>query len=54
MTLRQMELSGKLPAPATLTPNKEHVVPTGKEAGYMPELVWMLWRRKKIPVPTGN
>jgi hypothetical protein len=49
-----MEVSGLLHVLATLTPGKEPPIPIGYEARWAPELVWTLWRRKKILAPSGN
>jgi len=38
-----MEMGGKLHAVPTLLPGKEAHVPTAKEDGWTPELLWMLW-----------
>jgi hypothetical protein len=43
----------QLHASAALTPVKEHPVPIAEEAGWVPEPVWMLWRREKS-YPAGN
>jgi len=48
-----MEVRSQLPATAVLSPGKQPPVPTGKEAGWAPELVWTLTKRK-IPCPTKN
>jgi len=45
----KMEVSGELHNPATLPPQKEAPPPTGKEAGWAPELVWMRWHKEKLP-----
>jgi hypothetical protein len=42
-----MEVSRQLHASATLRSRKEPQVPIEYEAGWAPEPVWMLWRRKK-------
>jgi hypothetical protein len=42
-----MEASGQLHAPAALPPGKAPPIPTGYEAWWAPESVWMLWRRDK-------
>jgi hypothetical protein len=49
-----MEVSGQLHALATLPLGKEPLVFIGKEAGWTPELVWMLWRRGKSLSPARN
>jgi len=36
-----MEMSGQLHAPTVLTPGKEPLVPTGFEAGWAPEPVFL-------------
>jgi hypothetical protein len=38
-----MEMGSKLHALATIFPGKEANVPTTKEDGWTPELLWMLW-----------
>jgi hypothetical protein len=48
-----MEVSGKHHAPAALPVRKEPPVPIGYEAGWVPEPVWMLCRRRKS-YPAGN
>jgi hypothetical protein len=51
----QMEVSGQLHTPATLLPGKQPLVHTGQEAGWFPEPVWTIWRRKKFcPCGTRN
>jgi hypothetical protein len=42
-----MEVSGQLHAPAALPPGKESPVPSGEEAGWATELVWITLRREK-------
>jgi hypothetical protein len=37
-----------------LTPGEESLVPTGQEAGWAPELVWVLWSTEKYVAPAGN
>jgi len=49
-----MEVSGHLHAPATLTPRKSPLVPTGQEAGWAPELVWTWWWRVSSTCPPQN
>jgi hypothetical protein len=46
-----MEKSCQLHAPATLSPGKEPLVPTGEEAGWAPKPVWTQWWREKFPAP---
>jgi len=41
----QIKVSGQLHAPAALTPQKEYPVPIEQKAGWVPEPVWMRWRR---------
>jgi hypothetical protein len=41
-----MAVSGHVHPPAALLPGKEALVPIGWEAGWAPEPVWTLWRRK--------
>jgi len=43
-----MEVSGQLHTPATLLPQKEHLVPTGEEAGWGPEPTWLWQQREKF------
>jgi hypothetical protein len=45
-----MEVSGQLHAPAALHSEKETPVPIGQEAGWAPEPVWTVSKRK-IPSP---
>jgi len=35
-----MEVSSQLHAPVALPPGKELLVPTGEEAGWVPEPIW--------------
>jgi hypothetical protein len=49
-----MEVSGQLHDPAALPPEKEPLVPIGKEAGWAPEPFWTRWWREKFPAPAGN
>jgi len=49
-----MEVISQLHASAVLPPRKELPIPLVYEAGWVPELVWTLWRREKIssvPLP---
>jgi hypothetical protein len=48
-----MEVSSQLHTPAASPPEKEPLVPIGQEAGWVPEPVWMRWRREKFPAPVG-
>jgi hypothetical protein len=49
-----MEVTGRqLHAPATLPPENQPSAPIGWEAGWAPELLWMLWRSEKS-LPAGN
>jgi hypothetical protein len=48
-----MEVGGQLHDPAALLPLKEPMVLIGLEAGWVPEPVWMRWRRKMLPAPAG-
>ena len=41
------------PQPHALHPDKEHLVPTGKESCLGPKIVWMFWRREKSLAPVG-
>jgi hypothetical protein len=41
-----MKVSDQLHTPATLLPGAEPTLPTGEEAGWVLELVWMLKRRR--------
>jgi hypothetical protein len=50
----KMEASGQFHMPTALSSVKEPSVPTGQEAAWAPEPVWMLWRREKSLVPVGN
>jgi hypothetical protein len=43
-----MEVSGQLQTLAASFLGKFHLVPSGLEAGWATELVWMLWNREKI------
>jgi hypothetical protein len=47
-------VNGQFYALTNLPLGKELVVCIGYEAGWMPELVWMLWSRKKSLAPTEN
>jgi hypothetical protein len=47
-----MEISLRRPAYWIL--GKEPPVPTGQDAGWAPELIWMLWRREISLAPVGN
>jgi hypothetical protein len=49
-----IEVSGQLQAVATLTLVKEPLVLTRYEAGWAPEVVWMLWSREKSLEPVRN
>jgi hypothetical protein len=49
-----MEVSGQLHAPAALDTEKEPPVPTGYEAGWVPESVWAQWRGEKFPCTAEN
>jgi hypothetical protein len=42
-TRHYMEVSGQLHSPAALFPDKEPMKPTGYEAGWIPEPLWMQW-----------
>jgi hypothetical protein len=42
-----MEAKGQLHAPAALLPGNQFAVPIVEEAEWVPEPVWMLWRREK-------
>jgi len=49
-TPRHEDVSGNgdiAPRPGHFTP---HPVPTGSEAGWVPETVWTRWRREEIPL----
>jgi hypothetical protein len=47
-----MEVTDYLHAPAALTRGKGPPVPIVLEAGWVPELVWALWRhRNSLPLP---
>jgi hypothetical protein len=49
------EVSGQLHvAPTALLPGNEPLVPIGQEAGWAPELVWMLWSRWSPIYPSNN
>jgi hypothetical protein len=48
-----MEVSDQLHALAPLPTGKEPVVNTGQDAGWAPELVWMLWSREKALAMLG-
>jgi hypothetical protein len=43
-----MEVSGQLHSPAALLPGKQPPIPIVYEAGWDPEPVWTLWRRKNV------
>jgi hypothetical protein len=49
-----MDVSGQLHVPTVLPPGKEPLVPTGYEAGWVPEPFWTCWWSEKFPAPTGN
>jgi hypothetical protein len=49
-----MKISGQLHAPAALTLGKDTPVPLEWEAGWDPELVWILARRDKYLASTRN
>jgi hypothetical protein len=54
-TLLTLALNGgeySASCPGCFTPGEESLVPTGQEAGWAPELVWMLWREKSL-APAG-
>jgi hypothetical protein len=42
-----MQVSSQLHSQAALPPGKGLPVPIGQEAGWTPELVWILWSREK-------
>jgi hypothetical protein len=46
--------SGQFPALAALLQEKEPLVPTEQEAGWVPELAWMFWRRERTLTPAAN
>jgi hypothetical protein len=43
-----MEVGDQLHITAILLPGREFTVPIGQAAGWVPELVWTLWRREKF------
>jgi hypothetical protein len=43
-------VSGQLNATTALPPGKEPLVLIGQEGGWAPEPVWMMWRRKILPL----
>jgi len=47
-------MSCQLHAPAGLVPGKGPPVPTGQEARWAPEPIWMWWLRERIPVPARD
>jgi hypothetical protein len=49
-----MEVSGQLHDQAALPSGKEPLVPTGEEAGWVPEPVCTRLKREKFPAPVGN
>jgi hypothetical protein len=49
-----MEVSGHLDALVALSPGKEPLLPTGKEARWAPEPVWIWYQREKFPIPAEN
>jgi hypothetical protein len=49
-----MEVSGQLHTLAILPPGERTPVPTGKEAGWAPELFWTLWKKEKFLAPAEN
>jgi hypothetical protein len=48
-----MEVSDQLHAPGLLPPEKDHPVPTGQEAEWVPEPIWTLQDRENLAF-TGN
>jgi hypothetical protein len=49
-----MEVSGEPHTPAILRPGKQCPVPSVQEAGWAPEPIWILWRRKKSIASARN
>jgi hypothetical protein len=47
--LEMTEKNDQLHVLAALLPGKELLVPTGQEAGWVIELVWMQWQREEFP-----
>jgi hypothetical protein len=58
LSTRWRWLSSFIPWPL-YSPRREPPVPIGKEAGWAPELVWLLWKRENLecwlssPYPIG-
>jgi len=49
-----MVVSGQLHAPTVLSLRQKPVAPIAQVAGWVPELVWMFWRRQIYLGPAGN
>jgi len=49
-----MEKTDQLHAPTALPSEKGLQVPTGKEAGWTPEPVWMWWQRGETRMTQNN
>jgi hypothetical protein len=49
-----MVVSSQLHAPTALPLRQKPVAPIAQVVGWVPELVWMFWRRQKYLGPAGN
>jgi hypothetical protein len=47
-------MSGQFHVPPALSPRKKSPALSGQEAGWVPELVWILWRKEKSVAPAKN